>query len=104
VLWRAWVDRFSGRRLAAALSFVIIPLIGYVGWRVESAAVGITAAAGMFGCFAFLVAFAMAHREVKAMPASPTTVAPAPSATEPTPIADLDDGPASGGPFTRFAN
>ena len=96
VLWRAWVERFSGRRVAAALSFLLIPLIGAVGWIVESPAVGVTVAALVFGCFVFLVAFAMAHREVTSMPAPPR-VSSTPSAADGdlVPVAELDDEPPS---------
>ena len=105
VLWRAWVERFSGRRVVAALSFLLIPLIGAVGWIVESPAVGVTAAALVFGCFVFLVAFAMAHREVTSVPAPPRVSSPAGD----TDLADVvvpeldEEPPSDGDAITRLA-
>ena len=105
VLWRAWVERFSGRRVPAALSFLLVPLIGAVGWIVQSPAVGVTVAALVFGCFVFLVAFAMAHREVTSMPAPPGFASAAKSADGAVvPVAELDEEPPSDGDtVTRLA-
>ena len=61
VLWQAWVERFAGRRVTAALSFLLVPLVGVTGWVTSGPAIGITAAVGIAACFVFLVAFAMAH-------------------------------------------
>ena len=104
VLWRAWVERFSGRRVAAALSFLLVPLIGAVGWIVESPAVGVTVAALVFGCFVFLVAFAMAHREVTSVPAPPRVSASAGSCDgDVVPVTELDEPTSEGGTVSRLA-
>lgn len=105
VLWNAYVERFSGRRIAAALSFLLVPLVGAVGWIAETPAVGVTVAALVFGCFVFLVAFAMAHREVSSQPAPPRVSATArDSGSDDVTVAELDDEPPrEGGTITRLA-
>jgi len=106
VLWASWVERFSGRRVVAALSFLLIPLIGIVGWRVEGPALGITAATGVLACFLFLLAFAMARRELASWP-SPTKVPAVPMTAdlEPVPLAEVDGEPTSGsGSVGRLAS
>ncbi|MGZ6895784.1 MAG: hypothetical protein ACXVK4_10350 [Acidimicrobiia bacterium] len=105
ILWNAYVERFSGRRVAAALSFLLVPVVAAVGWIVKSPAVGVTAAAGVLACFVFLVAFAMAHKEAAPAPAPPrVSAAPRPAGAEDVAVADLhDEPPADGGSVTRLA-
>lgn len=98
ILWEAYLERFSGRRLAATLSVLLIPLIGVVGWVVDGPALGITSAAGVLACFLFLVAFAMAHREVTSAPASP----PQPAAAADT-ATEHSTGASPPGSAARFA-
>ena len=105
VLWKAYVERFSGRRVAAALSFLLVPLVGAVAWMLHGPAVGVTVAAIVFGGFVFLVAFAMAHRELTATPAPPTALA---SASEDyaagVAVASVEDEPPTeGDTITRLA-
>ena len=64
VLWAAWVERFSGRRVSAALSFLLGASHRRGRLDTSGPAVGMTVAARVFGCFVFLVAFAMAHEQV----------------------------------------
>jgi hypothetical protein len=104
VLWGADVERFSGRRVAAALSFLLVPLVGAVGWIVQGPAVGITAAALLFGCFTFLVAFAMAHRDLCSIPAPPRVSASEQVDDESSPAVGWDDRPpGTAGTVSRLA-